>query len=130
MSSERSERDHQPSAGELAILQVLWDNGPSTVRLVHETLDRGEIRYTTTLRTMQTMAEKGLVTRNTDRREHVYTASIAADATQERIVADVVHRVFAGSASRLMVAALKGKPLSDAERDEIRELLEKAGGES
>jgi BlaI family penicillinase repressor len=115
----------QPSAGELAILQVLWENGPSTVRQVHETLDRGEIRYTTTLRTMQTMAQKGLVTRNTDRREHVYTSAIQADSTQEHIVSDMVERVFSGSASRLMVAALKGRSLSDTERKEIRRLLRK-----
>ena len=125
-----SSQDVQPSAGELAILQVLWEHGPSTVRLVHETLDRGKIRYTTTLRIMQTMVEKGLVTRNTERREHVYTASIEADSAQQTIVSDVVDRVFSGSASRLMVAALKGRSLSDEERKEIRGLLRKMKGKS
>jgi BlaI family penicillinase repressor len=120
----------QPSAGELAILQILWDHGPATVRLVHETLDRGEIRYTTTLRTMQTMAEKELVTRNTERREHVYTAAIKPEPTKRRIVEDVMDRVFAGSASRLMVAALKGRSLDKAERAEIRKLLKDTKGQS
>jgi len=117
------QRDIRPSDGELAILQVLWDRGPSTVRQVHEALDRGEVRYTTTLKIMQNMTEKGLVERDESRGTHVYTAAVEQETTQRGLLNDFLDRAFGGSAGKLVMAALAAGDISAGELKEIRKLL-------
>ena len=121
----------RPTAGELVILQVLWEHGPSTVREVHERLreDKGT-GYTTVLKTLQIMADKGLVRRDETRRAHVYQAKIRRERTQSQIVREVMDRVFAGSASRLVLHALSTKRASAEEIAEIRRTLDEMEGEA
>jgi len=114
----------QPTDAELAILQVLWDRGPSTVREVHEILSASrDTGYTTTLKLMQIMAEKGLVSRDESERTHVYTARVGRDETQRQLVTDLLERAFGGSAVALVMQALKAHPASDAEMNEIRRMI-------
>src|SRR4051794_13068715 len=99
----------RPTDAELAILRVLWRRGPSTVRHVHEALAdtrETETGYTTTLKLMQIMADKGLVTRNETARTHVYSAKAGEQQTQQQLVRDLVDRAFGGSAAALVLRAL------------------------
>jgi BlaI family transcriptional regulator, penicillinase repressor len=122
-----SQRDTRPTDGELAILRVLWDRGPCTVRQVREALgDRG-VRYTTTLKIMQNMAEKGLVLRDESRMTHVYAAAIEEGPTQRRLVGELLDRAFGGSAGKLAMAALAAGSISGEELREIRKLLKDKG---
>ena len=115
----------RPTDAELAILQVLWDGGPSTVRQVHEALTEArETGYTTTLKLMQIMAEKGLVTRDESTRTHVYTARLSRDETQRQLVSDLVDRAFGGSAAALVMQALSAHSTSVEELKEIEEVIE------
>ena len=110
----------RPTDAELAILAVLWDRGPSTVRQVHEVLaESRETGYTTTLKLMQIMAEKGLVTRDETARTHVYAARAPQVETQRQLVSDLVDRAFGGSAAALVMQALSAR---DASPDEIAEI--------
>ena len=96
----------RPTEAELEILGVLWKHGPSTVRTVHESLAASRsVGYTTSLKLLQIMAEKGLVRRDETERAHVYAASAPAERTQRRLVADLLDRAFAGSAARLVQQA-------------------------
>lgn len=114
----------RPTDAELAILQVLWDRGPSTVRQVFEALaDARETGYTTTLKLMQIMAEKGLVTRDETARTHIYAAKVSRDKTQKRLVADLLDRAFGGSAAALVMQALSTHPTSPEELREIGQLI-------
>jgi predicted transcriptional regulator len=115
----------RPTDAELAILRVLWEHGPSTVRQVHETLaDTRETGYTTTLKLMQIMADKGLVTRDESSRTHVYAASVNEELTQGQLVKDLVDRAFGGSAKALVLRALSAEGTSAEELREIRKLIE------
>lgn len=115
----------KPTAGELEILRVLWDRGPSTVREVHEKLSRRKaVGYTTVLKLLQIMAAKGMVTRNENQRAHVYEAGRPADETKRELADDVLQRVFGGSASQLMLHALDGRQTSRQEIEELRRLLD------
>ena len=114
----------KPTAAELQILRVLWASGPSTVRQVHEARGEKGTGYTTTLKLLQIMADKGLVLRDASQRAHVYEARIPREKTQAQLVRDLVDSVFGGSASRLVLHALAAKPSSPAERAEIRRLLD------
>jgi BlaI family transcriptional regulator, penicillinase repressor len=115
----------RPTDAELAILQVLWQEGPSTVRQVHEKLSgTRETGYTTTLKLMQIMAEKGLVIRDESSRTHVYQARRSRDATQRQLVSDLLDRAFGGSAATLVMQALSAHPASAEELREIRRLLD------
>lgn len=121
---------HRPTAGELAILHVLWTRGPSTVREVHEQLSAERpTGYTTVLKLLQIMAEKDLVRRDEKKRAHVYRARIPREQTQAQIVGDLVDRVFGGSASRLVMQALSNKRASATELAEIRRTLDEMEGE-
>ncbi len=114
----------RPTDAELAILGVLWSQGPSTVRQVHEALaDDRETGYTTTLKLMQIMAEKGLVTRNESARTHVYAARVTRDDTQRQLVTDLVDRAFGGSAAALVLQALNAHSASPDELSEIQRLI-------
>ena len=115
----------RPTDAELAILRVLWEQGPCTVRQVHETLaDTRETGYTTTLKLMQIMADKGLVTRDESSRTHVYAPSVNAEHTQGQLVKDLVDRAFGGSAKALVLRALSAEGTTAEELREIRKLIE------
>jgi len=115
----------KPTVMELAILRVLWERGPSTVREVHEVLDSSKATgYTTVLKLLQIMTAKGMVIRNEDERAHVYEARLPAESTKRQLVSDLVQRAFSGSASQLMMHALSGKKTSPAEIEEIRRMLD------
>lgn len=116
----------RPTDAELAILRVLWSQGPATVRHVHEALaDSRETGYTTTLKLMQIMAEKRLVTRDESTRTHVYEARLDRDSTQRQLVSDLVDRAFGGSAAALVMQALSQHPATAEELTEIRKLITK-----
>jgi BlaI family penicillinase repressor len=120
----------RPTDAELAILRVLWRRGPSTVKDVHEDLSRaGQTGYTTTLKQLQIMAEKGLVTRDESNRAHLYAASRPEEATQTQLVGDLLDRAFEGSAARLVMRALSARPTSAEELAEIRDLLNQLEGD-
>ena len=119
----------RPTDAELAILRVLWSRGPSTVRQVHEALSRDrETGYTTILKLMQIMTEKGLVERDESERTHVYQARFTQEATQQRLVSDLLDKAFGGSASQLVMQALAAKPASADELAQIRRLLDELEG--
>ena len=112
---------------ELQVLNVLWHRGPSTVRDIHDVLtELREIRYTTTLKTLQIMSGKGLVVRNEAQKAHVYEAAVDREKTQRFLVGDLVDRVFDGSAAGLMAGALSAKKASPEDLAEIRRLLDQA----
>lgn len=114
----------RPTDAELEILRVLWERGPSTVRQVHESLAGArETGYTTSLKLMQIMAEKGLVTRDESSRTHVYAARVSRDATQRQLVRDLLDRAFGGSAAALVLQALSANPASREELSEIQRLI-------
>jgi predicted transcriptional regulator len=114
----------RPTDAELAILRVLWEHGPATVRHVHEALaDTRETGYTTTLKLMQIMADKGLVTRDESARTHIYAARVSQEQTQRQLVDDLVRRAFGGSAAELVLRALSTHKTSDEELREIRKLI-------
>jgi len=119
----------KPTEAELQILATLWRRGPSTVRQVHDAL-RARTGYTSVLKLMQIMAEKGLVTRETAERSHVYRAAQAEAQTQRRLAADLMHRAFGGSARKLIAAALSSRRATPAELDEIRCLLDDMKGDA
>ena len=116
----------KPTAGELEILQVLWEHGPSTVRDVHQALHekKKDLGYTTVLKLMQIMTAKGLLRRDEEQRAHVYEACQPAERTKQQFAADMLQRVFDGSASDLMMHALAGHTASKEEMEELRRLLD------
>ena len=123
----------RPSEVELAILHVLWEQGPSTVRAVHQRVGKARnTGYTTVLKLMQIMAAKGMVARDESRRSHVYRACVERAKTQRRLVDDLLDRVFRGSGRDLVLQALSARRASSADIAEIRSLLdelEKKGGD-
>jgi predicted transcriptional regulator len=115
----------KPTDAELAILRVLWERGPCTVRQVHEQLVRDrQAAYTTALKLLQIMTEKGLVERDERERTHVYKPRLSEDQTQRQLVRDLLDRAFGGSASKLVMQALATKRASADELREIREAIE------
>jgi predicted transcriptional regulator len=119
----------RPTPAELEILRLLWEHGPSTVREVQERLEpRRATGYTTALKLLQIMAEKGLVRRDESARAHVYAASAPQADTQRQLVRDLLERAFGGSASQLVMHALKARRTSREELARIRELVERLEG--
>lgn len=115
----------RPTDAELEILTVLWSLGPSTVRDVHEAIARRKpTQYTTVLKTLQIMAEKGLVARNEEQRAHVYSAARPREWTQRQLAGDLLQRAFGGSAASLMLGALSAHKASPEELAELRKFLE------
>ena len=112
-----------PTAAEVDILAVLWRLGPATVREVHESLDK-DCGYTTTLKQMQLMTEKGLLVRTERFGAHVYESGVAKDQMQKRIAGDLLRRVFGGSAKGLLMGALEAQPASTEELAEIRQMID------
>jgi predicted transcriptional regulator len=119
----------RPTDAEIEILKVLWRRGASTVREVFDAL--GEVKttgYTTVLKTMQIMSEKGLVTRDETERAHRYEAAFAEELTQRQMVGDLLRRVFDGSAKKLVLQALSTERASADELTEIRRMLDELEG--
>ena len=115
----------KPTDAELAILRVLWARGPSTVRQVHEELSRDRpAAYTTALKLMQIMTEKGLVARDERDRTHVYHPRLSEEQTQRQLVRDLLDRAFGGSSSKLVMQALASKRATPEELGEIRKLID------
>lgn len=115
----------KPTEAELQLLRVLWEKGPSTVREIHEAGGHErETGYTTTLKILQKMADKGLVNRDETERSHVYRAAIRAEQTQRQLVRDLLSKAFGGSPGQLVVQALSERKASAAELAEIRRLLD------
>jgi predicted transcriptional regulator len=120
----------KPTEGELAILQVLWQKGPSTVRQVHESLESAKpTGYTTTLKLMQIMSEKGLVARDLSGRTHTYSAKLPQAQTQRQFVSDMIAKVFGGSSAQLVMHALSSHSASKEELAEIKQLIDSKKGE-
>jgi BlaI family transcriptional regulator, penicillinase repressor len=120
----------RPTDAELAILRVLWSRGPSTVRDVHEELNqRSPTGYTTVLKMLQIMTEKGLVVRDETQRAHIYEARHSEQKTQRQLLSDLEDRAFGGSAAKLVLQALSGRKATAEELNEIRELLDRLEGD-
>src|SRR6185503_2371578 len=118
----------RPTDAELAILRVLWSKGPSTVRQVHDVIASGrELAYTTVLKLLQIMTDKGLTTREPLGLQHVYTARRSEQDTQRQLVKDLLDRAFDGSTSQLVMQALATTAATPEELREIRRLLSAAG---
>ncbi|HEX4142375.1 MAG TPA: BlaI/MecI/CopY family transcriptional regulator [Pirellulales bacterium] len=116
----------RPTEAELELLQVLWQRGPSTVREIHDALSgEKETGYTTTLKILQKMTDKGLVQRDESRRSHVYQAAWQAEQTQRQLVRSLLRRAFGGSAAKLVVQALSEERATPDELAEIRTLLDR-----
>ena len=119
----------QPTNAELEILRVLWQRGSSTVREVHQSLERATpVTYTTVLKLLQIMTEKGLVTRDASTRSHRYAAATAQDAAQRRMILDLAERAFGGSTLLLVLYALSTTPATAQGLDNVRRLLDKIVG--
>ena len=115
----------RPTDAELAILRVLWDRGPSTVREVHDTLSSSQTSgYTTVLKLLQIMTDKGLVVRDETERAHVYGPRLSEQRTQRQLLGDLVDRAFAGSSAKLVLQALSGRRATAQELRDIRALLD------
>ncbi len=116
----------KPTDSELEILQILWRNGPSTVKVVNEILnEKKDVGYTTTLKFMQIMNEKGLVQRNEDERSHIYSASINQNDTQKVLLDKLLETAFSGSAANLVMQALGNSNTSKDDLKKIRDYLNK-----
>jgi BlaI family penicillinase repressor len=114
----------RPTEAELSILNVLWQRGPATVREVYDTLTGKEIGYTTVLKQMQVMADKGLLKRSERFRSHVYTTRAPREETQRKLAGNLLRQAFSGSASGLVLGALSSSRVSASELAAIRQLLD------
>jgi len=124
-------KTQRPTDSELAILRVLWSRGPSTVRQVADVLNEGrDVGYTTVLKLMQIMLDKGIVLRDVRGRAHIYRPRDTEDRTLGRIVVDLLHRAFGGSSQKLILHALAAKKASPRELAEIRKLIDSMKGET
>jgi len=119
----------KPTEAELEILQVLWQDGPATVREVHEKLaEKRDIGYTTTLKNMQNMVQKGMLSRNEKSRSHIYEASLKQEPTQQMLLDRFMDSAFGGSAMNLVMQALGNRKTSKAELQKIKALINKLEG--
>jgi predicted transcriptional regulator len=127
MKSKKNEPDKskEPTKSELEILQVLWQHGPSTVRFVNDQLNemKREVQYTSTLKLMQIMVEKGLLVRDESQMKHVYSAAAEESKTKSYLLDRFVDSMYNGSASQLMMQLLGNKKTSKKELEQIRELI-------
>lgn len=120
------DKTNQPTASELAILAILWERGPQPVKMVHEQLsEEKEVVYTTILKTMQVMTDRGFLARESQGRKHIYRAAIAREDTQNSLLDTFVNRAFGGSAKNLAMRALGNYKTSKEDLDELKALIEK-----
>ncbi len=119
----------KPTGAELEILQVIWEHGPSTVRFVNELLGkRKNIGYTTTLKIMQIMADKKLLSRDTSGKTHIYISAVSQQKTQQQLIDKLMATAFGGSAMKLVMQALNNKKSTVSELNEIRAFLDQLEG--
>lgn len=120
----QSSPTHKPTESELSILKILWDKGQASVREVHETLSEHKISgYTTTLKLMQIMFEKGIVSRDASSKVHIYRPNITKENTQQQLVGKMITNLFGGSSSQLVLQALGNHQPNDAELAEIEAMI-------
>jgi predicted transcriptional regulator len=125
MANERTKSTPRPTDAELAILRVLWDRGPSTVREVHDALRASQKSgYTTVLKLLQIMTDKGIVVRDETQRAHVYVPRLTEQRTQRQLLGDLVDRAFGGSSEKLVLQALSGRRATAEELRNIRALID------
>ena len=125
------EKIYRPTDAELAILRTLWELGPSTVREVHDALSRThDTGYTTVLKLLQIMTDKGLVVRDESQRAHVYATRHSEQRTQRQLIGDLMDRAFGGSPAKLVMQALSGTKATAEDLAAIREMLERIEGEA
>ena len=123
-------RTPRPTDRELTILRILWDNGPCTVRQVNEAMNAdGSTGYTTTLKLMQIMTDKGLLCRDDSQFKHVYEPALTEEKAQKQLIGDMLDRAFCGSAEKLVLRALSAKKISAGELASIRKMLDEFEGE-
>jgi BlaI family transcriptional regulator, penicillinase repressor len=129
MKPDKKEQNNNtvPTRSELDVLQVLWRNGPSTVRFVHDTLNEQKeaVQYTSTLKLMQVMTEKGMLTRDETNMKHVYSAALEENQTKGTMLSRFVDTMYDGSVSSLMMALLGNDKTSKKEMKAIKEMLKK-----
>ena len=119
----------KPTEAELEILQVIWEHGPSTVRFVNDQLSQKRtVGYTTTLKIMQIMADKGLLGRDTSGKTHIYNSKVSRKKTQQQLIDKLMATAFGGSAMQLVMQALGNKQSSAEEINEIRAFLDELEG--
>lgn len=117
-------KKHRPTESELEILQILWEKGPATVREVHEVIESNrDVGYTTTLKIMQIMTDKGLLKRDTSQRSHLYSPAFEREDIEGDMLNKMIQSLFSGSASRMVIGALSQKNLTEEEISEIRDYL-------
>lgn len=131
----KNKKNTQPTEGELEILQTLWRHGPSTVRFINDRInehsdDGMKKGYTTTLKLMQIMTDKGILARDARQRSHLYRAVKAEQETQGQLLDRLLHNAFGGSSMKLVMQALGSHKASNEEISRIRELLDKIEGEN
>ncbi|QNI33337.1 BlaI/MecI/CopY family transcriptional regulator [Alloacidobacterium dinghuense] len=115
----------KPTEAELELLRVLWEKGPATVRELHDAVNlQRTVVYTSVLKILQIMTEKGLVEREESAKAHIYRAAASQEETQNQLLRDLSERLFSGSATQLAMHALAMQPTSDEELEEIRNLIE------
>lgn len=120
------DKTNQPTASELAILAILWERGPLPVKAIHEQLSEEKaVVYTTILKTMQVMTDRGFLARESQGRKHIYRAAIAREDTQDSLLDTFVNRAFGGSAKNLAMRALGNYKTSKEDLDELKALIEK-----
>ena len=114
-----------PTEKELDILAILWQQGPSTVRQINEEMNKQQrTGYTTTLKLMQIMTDKGLLIRDDSKFQHIFTPAVTEEKTQNQVVGDLLEKVFAGSAEKLVMRALSAKKVSPDELARIKKMLD------
>ncbi|HEX8139322.1 MAG TPA: BlaI/MecI/CopY family transcriptional regulator [Pyrinomonadaceae bacterium] len=132
MSKKKQKLPPRPTDAELSILRVLWQRGPGSVREIldwyNEARDKGEAGYTTILKMLQIMTEKGLVERDDSQRPQIYRARLSEEQTQQQLITDLLARAFGGSAKRLVMQALATKAASEKELAQIEALLDRLEG--
>ncbi len=122
-------RNSRPTDRELTILRILWDNGPTTVREVNEAMNEDQdTGYTTTLKLMQIMIDKGLLHRDESQFKHVYKPAMTEEKTQKLLVGELLEKAFSGSAEKLVMRALSAKKVSAKELAKIRKMLDEFEG--
>jgi predicted transcriptional regulator len=115
----------RPTEGELELLRILWDRGPSTVRDLHQEINaKRALGYTSVLKLLQIMTEKGLVEREESGKAHIYHPAASQNETQDQLVRDISQRLFAGSAAQLAMHALALEPVNDQELEALRNLID------
>ncbi len=119
--TQKRNKSSQPTASELAVLQLLWEHGPLAVKEVHDILEKDKhVVYTTILKTMQVMTEKGILDRKSEGRKHIYRAVITKEKTQSKLLDSFVNRAFGGSKMSLVMKALGNSSTSQNELDELK----------